>query len=490
MNHHRPKQWTGLRICRFQLFSASARAQRNLFRRLFGESHFQWRWRQRCCRRHVASCGRSTNQWPFENVLEIDCVRSEADDIAHHQNRLQTLRSHLDMARQIGHERDECVGHQLRTICGNVTEELCCPVYVSQRATCVPLQFPLRQGERVHWTIVSIASGVQFACHRTEWYGEFAEVLCRIGLWICFSDLQIATIVYSRHKRVKFNPLWLDDIYEKVLIDHTVDEINPLVLNPGRLLLSTQQIYFQPYNNVQPFPVIKISLASIVGLIKRRFLLRQIVSDSKWRAIVASHKPIRFEFPQGLEIRWTENDKERLLYVSFRNHSERDEFYERVVEQERVCIKDTEPESMTLKWQNGVISNYEYLLYLNRWAFEIQPSEWNSFNLLFWFVVVHFQFDRSNIPRFDTVSGLPMGIERLPFGWNRFEWSKVLSRSEETNRRIEWRTFGKIGGAIRRNGRTQVSIDFIVSSSSTQFSLILLIQTTDSCTAHTSQRQA
>lgn len=63
---------------------------------------------------------------------------------------------------------------------------------------------------------------------------------------------QIATIVYSRHKRVKFNPLWLDDIYETVLIDHTVDEINPLVSNPGRLLLSTKRIYFQPYNNVQP----------------------------------------------------------------------------------------------------------------------------------------------------------------------------------------------------------------------------------------------
>lgn len=63
---------------------------------------------------------------------------------------------------------------------------------------------------------------------------------------------QIATIVYSRQNRVKFNPLWLDDIYETVLIDRTVDEINPLVSNPGRLLLSTKRIYFQPYNNVQP----------------------------------------------------------------------------------------------------------------------------------------------------------------------------------------------------------------------------------------------
>lgn len=65
-------------------------------------------------------------------------------------------------------------------------------------------------------------------------------------------SFQIATIVFSRHKRVKFDPLWLEDIYETVLTENTVDEINPLVLNPGRLLLTTKRIYFQPYNNIQP----------------------------------------------------------------------------------------------------------------------------------------------------------------------------------------------------------------------------------------------
>lgn len=70
--------------------------------------------------------------------------------------------------------------------------------------------------------------------------------------------------------------------------------------------------------------------------------------------------------PQGLEIKWNENDSERLLYVSFRNQSERDKFYEQVMQQEFVKISQAEPESMTLKWQNGIISNYDYLLYLNR----------------------------------------------------------------------------------------------------------------------------
>lgn len=69
---------------------------------------------------------------------------------------------------------------------------------------------------------------------------------------------------------------------------------------------------------------------------------------------------------QGLEIKWTENGTEHFLYVSLRNQIERDNLYEQVIQQDCVQITHTEQESMTLKWQNGVISNYDYLLYLNR----------------------------------------------------------------------------------------------------------------------------
>lgn len=39
------------------------------------------------------------------------------------------------------------------------------------------------------------------------------------------------------------------------------------------------------------------------------------------------------------------------------------------MQQESVKINQAEPKSMTLKWQNGIISNYDYLLYLNRQEF-------------------------------------------------------------------------------------------------------------------------
>lgn len=68
---------------------------------------------------------------------------------------------------------------------------------------------------------------------------------------VCLSRLsQIATIVYSRHSRVKFNPLWLNNLYERTVADFQVEEINPLVVNPGRLLVTNAFIYFQYYNNI------------------------------------------------------------------------------------------------------------------------------------------------------------------------------------------------------------------------------------------------
>lgn len=62
----------------------------------------------------------------------------------------------------------------------------------------------------------------------------------------------LATIVFSRNARQQFDPLWLDDFTEPIVQEHTVDEISPLVTNPGRLVLTPISVYFQPFNNVQP----------------------------------------------------------------------------------------------------------------------------------------------------------------------------------------------------------------------------------------------
>uniref|UniRef100_A0A182PBK7 WD repeat-containing protein 55 homolog n=1 Tax=Anopheles epiroticus TaxID=199890 RepID=A0A182PBK7_9DIPT len=161
----------------------------------------------------------------------------------------------------------------------------------------------------------------------------------------------IATIVYSRHSRVKFNPLWLNNLYERTIADFQVEEINPLVVNPGRLLVTNTFIYFQYYNNINSNPVLKVAIKHITGLSKHRYLLRQI----------------------GLKVRWNEKQPsagapDQCLYLVFRNQSDRDDCCRCIGEQPDYVATEHSPESMTLKWQNGLVSNYDYLLYLNNLA--------------------------------------------------------------------------------------------------------------------------
>ncbi|XP_044266497.1 protein FAN-like isoform X1 [Tribolium madens] len=152
----------------------------------------------------------------------------------------------------------------------------------------------------------------------------------------------IATIVHSRHARVSFDPLWLD-LYEKVVLETEADKVTPLVVNPGRLLLSTSRLFFQPYNNVESVPVIKIELNSIKRMVKRRFLLRHI----------------------GLEIYCSENSSNPHIYLSFRSQEKRDHLYENLLNQPVLKLEELDQDMMTLQWQNGIISNYDYLQYIN-----------------------------------------------------------------------------------------------------------------------------
>lgn len=163
---------------------------------------------------------------------------------------------------------------------------------------------------------------------------------------IAEQNSMIATIVYSRQARVNFDTLWLEDLYEKVVLETQGSKITPLVVNPGRILLTSCRLYFQPYNNVEPYPVLKIRIQDMKRIIRRRFLLRQV----------------------GLEIYCDNSCHVTHLFLSFKSSSERDALYHSLLVQPSLRLDNTEQEVMTLQWQNGVISNYDYLLYLNSLA--------------------------------------------------------------------------------------------------------------------------
>lgn len=53
-----------------------------------------------------------------------------------------------------------------------------------------------------------------------------------------------------------FNTSWLEDLYEEQQLELTGQRVTPLVCNPGRIMLTSSRLYFQPYNNVE---VVRVS---------------------------------------------------------------------------------------------------------------------------------------------------------------------------------------------------------------------------------------
>eukprot|EP00795_Rhopilema_esculentum_P001333 gene1333-15731_t len=154
----------------------------------------------------------------------------------------------------------------------------------------------------------------------------------------------IATIVQSIQARTAFNTSWIEDLYEKIILEVTGEKITPLVCNPGKVLLTSSRLYFQPFNNVEPLPVIKVKLSDVSKVIKRRYLLRHV----------------------GLEI--SSSTSNRPLYLVFESEEIRNSVYNRLLEQEDLSLEESEQENMLLKWQAGAISNFDYLMYLNSQA--------------------------------------------------------------------------------------------------------------------------
>lgn len=70
---------------------------------------------------------------------------------------------------------------------------------------------------------------------------------------------------------------------------------------------------------------------------------------------------------KGIEIYSSDNKSANShIYLSFSNQSQRDQLHEKLLEQPELTLNNLEQNVITLQWQNGVISNYEYLLYVNR----------------------------------------------------------------------------------------------------------------------------
>ncbi|UJR30880.1 hypothetical protein I4U23_018392 [Adineta vaga] len=159
--------------------------------------------------------------------------------------------------------------------------------------------------------------------------------------------MMVESIVQGRLKMLKFDLKQLKDLNERILFEEDAYVIKPLIQNPGKCLLTDQCCYFQALNNINEQRIVKYDLHTLCKIRKRRYKFRYI----------------------GCELQFNLTDlrtnQSKILYLVFANESLCSRFYDLVRTQTSVQVDSTSFENMTLRWQQGTISNYDYLLYLN-----------------------------------------------------------------------------------------------------------------------------
>eukprot|EP00299_Pterocystis_sp_00344_P015525 c7760_g1_i2.p1 GENE.c7760_g1_i2~~c7760_g1_i2.p1 ORF type:complete len:961 (-),score=246.06 c7760_g1_i2:23-2503(-) len=128
---------------------------------------------------------------------------------------------------------------------------------------------------------------------------------------------------------------------ESIVLQFLVKCVEPMLESNGLLVVTNMNVFFQEFVPLCANPCPILSLSNIRRVLTRRYLLRQV----------------------GLEI-YTETTS--YLYA-FKTLKQRDELFNTLTSLP-LCKKNLEPtdmSNMTLKWQSGIASNYEYLMYLN-----------------------------------------------------------------------------------------------------------------------------
>eukprot|EP01114_Cavostelium_apophysatum_P011697 TRINITY_DN260_c1_g1_i1.p1 TRINITY_DN260_c1_g1~~TRINITY_DN260_c1_g1_i1.p1 ORF type:complete len:896 (-),score=250.63 TRINITY_DN260_c1_g1_i1:12-2699(-) len=159
------------------------------------------------------------------------------------------------------------------------------------------------------------------------------------------ADQELRELIEEREAAMTFDTSALEDINEQILIEKRGVRVTPLVNNPGEILITNAVVYFQPFNNISINTVEKIPLSSIMRISKRRYVLRNV----------------------GIEIFM---NSDQSVFFAFKTSQIRDAVYDTLIKQPVVLknLSKDDQMNMTLKWQNAIISNYEYLMYLNNMA--------------------------------------------------------------------------------------------------------------------------
>ncbi|KAJ2953827.1 hypothetical protein O0L34_g1455 [Tuta absoluta] len=236
-----------------------------------------------------------------------------------------------------------------------------------------------------------------------ECWAQMQQLLRASTLHAPEHNSMVATILHSRYMRMVFDPVMMDDFTEEIVCELQAEKISPLVRHQGKLALTHTTLYFQPFSNVEGTSILKLKLSELKRIYKRRFLLRQV----------------------GLEVYSSDGSSIPHIYLTFQSEEDRDRIYRVLEESHNAQLERVHAEEMTLQWQNGVVSNYDYLMYLNCLA-DRSKNDLTQYPVFPW-VVADYKSEVLDLNKAETFRDLskPMGA------LNSDRLEKLLERYNE-----------------------------------------------------------
>ncbi|XP_073387205.1 uncharacterized protein [Physcomitrium patens] len=180
-------------------------------------------------------------------------------------------------------------------------------------------------------------------------------------------DMILQNAAARREAQAHFDQSRLVYFSEYVLLDLPAAQVTPLVREPGRLVLTQSRIYFQPLHNLNnDNPVRSQPYSEIIAVARRRHSLRPIGMEIFFKANLVSGAASSGGVAEGAS-----------AFFTFRDLKLREQVVSKLFEQlggqsgaAAAAGSLLEADSywlnrITAAWQARLVSNYDYLMYLN-----------------------------------------------------------------------------------------------------------------------------
>ncbi|XRB05769.1 factor associated with neutral sphingomyelinase activation [Pycnococcus provasolii] len=155
---------------------------------------------------------------------------------------------------------------------------------------------------------------------------------------------RLAVLISEHERAVQFNPGWFSSADEEAVAEFEGARVTPLCSQPGRIVISQLRLYFQPFNVVSSAPILVYPLVDVISVMKRDYNLDAL----------------------AVEVFFSETNS---VYLTFRTSESRELFFKTLLEQPALQLKKIKSrERWTRDWVAGRVSNFDYLMHLNREA--------------------------------------------------------------------------------------------------------------------------